>query len=244
MEIIYVNGKNNAQYVLDTLYRLFKDVEGLDIAPRYNEKITSLIYYAQSHGDRKVLYPQEYVQPNMEVFAPDYVDPEHPVDYRLNNPAKGNLSVLFPKTQIEEQQLPKRLTNISYESFKGSRQFQTYPEQLMPLNKALNIDAGGYYQNGYIYIAAKEGFNGPEARDLAEGVKERSVQEYKIHLMPKSADDVMLILENIFKEATIHEKLKNVIHNMKFKPGIDFSYQKGIWKNSCINQALMKLFLS
>ena len=45
--------------------------------------------------------------------------------------------------------------------------------------------------------------------------------------MPKSADDVMLILENIFKEATIHEKLKNVIHNMKFKPGIDFSLSKG-----------------
>lgn len=86
--VLYANGKDNAQYALDTAYRLFKDLTGLDITPRYNEKITSLIYYAQSNGDWKVADSEDYVQPNREVFRPDYVDPEHPVDYHLRNPAK------------------------------------------------------------------------------------------------------------------------------------------------------------
>lgn len=51
------HGKNNAQLVLDTMYNLYKGLEGLDIKPRFNEKSTSLIYWAQGGGDDKIRYP-------------------------------------------------------------------------------------------------------------------------------------------------------------------------------------------
>lgn len=46
-------GKKSAQIVLDKVYNLFKNEEGLDLAPRYNEKITSKIYWTQGNGDHK-----------------------------------------------------------------------------------------------------------------------------------------------------------------------------------------------
>ncbi|GEM_PF-5800300 len=47
-------GKEHAQKVLNILYALFKDVEGLNKTPRFNRKITSLIYYAQGDSDYKI----------------------------------------------------------------------------------------------------------------------------------------------------------------------------------------------
>lgn len=79
------NGKENAQYVLNTVYALFKNREGLDITPRYNRKITSLIYYAQGDGDFKNEYYQDFytedkIHYNSTKFGVGNID------YALKNP--------------------------------------------------------------------------------------------------------------------------------------------------------------
>jgi len=52
--VIYATpGKDNAQTVLNAVYTLFKDQHGIDKTPRYNRKITTLIYYAQGDADHK-----------------------------------------------------------------------------------------------------------------------------------------------------------------------------------------------
>lgn len=47
-------GKRYAQLVLDEIYRLFGEISGMDVIPRFNRRITSLIYYAQGNGDDKL----------------------------------------------------------------------------------------------------------------------------------------------------------------------------------------------
>lgn len=58
--VIYAggNGKEDAQRLLDALYELLRDgngnpMQGLDIVPRWNRKVTSLIYWSQGHGGNK-----------------------------------------------------------------------------------------------------------------------------------------------------------------------------------------------
>lgn len=56
--VIYIaNGKEHAQYALNTLYGLYKDMEGLGIIPRYSKKITDTLSYTQGNGDEKSLFP-------------------------------------------------------------------------------------------------------------------------------------------------------------------------------------------
>ncbi len=60
--VIYaVTGKDKAQYVLDEVYKEFLQLEGLDMPPRFNEKVTSLIYFAQGDGDEKLLPKKQYL---------------------------------------------------------------------------------------------------------------------------------------------------------------------------------------
>jgi len=79
-------GKQNAQIVLDTVYNLFKDIKGLDLTPRFNEKITDLIYYAQGNSNDKQARP-EYFTPDTILYNPDFVSKKDPEDYHLQNPA-------------------------------------------------------------------------------------------------------------------------------------------------------------
>ncbi len=79
-------GKENAQLVLDAVYNLFKDIKGLDLTPRFNEKITDLIYYAQGNGDDKIARP-EYFTDDKILYKPDFVSEKNPQDYHLRNPA-------------------------------------------------------------------------------------------------------------------------------------------------------------
>lgn len=56
--VIYVDGKDNAQYVLDTMYEHFKNYQGYTkYAPRYNQRVTDFLYFAQGDGDDKPHYP-------------------------------------------------------------------------------------------------------------------------------------------------------------------------------------------
>lgn len=52
--VIYPSSsKEAAEYVLNTLIKLYKNIEGANISPRYNQRVNSLIYYAQGDGDYK-----------------------------------------------------------------------------------------------------------------------------------------------------------------------------------------------
>ena len=81
--------KENAQMVLNTVYRLFGSIEGLDVIPRGNKKITSLIYYAQGDWDFKI-YPEYegYFTSDKIFFRPDIENKGYNVDYSLNDPSK------------------------------------------------------------------------------------------------------------------------------------------------------------
>ena len=86
--VIYpIAGKDNAQYVLDTVYKLFGTMEGLDIPPRYNAQITSLIYYAQGDGSSKSRYPKYFTEDKI-FFKPDIEGKGYNIDYHLDNPAQ------------------------------------------------------------------------------------------------------------------------------------------------------------
>ncbi len=80
--------KQNAQFVLDSVYNLFKDMPGLGIKPRYNEKINNLIYYAQGAGDHKSDYLAQYYKPDRHFYKSNFEGDEFDKDYRLKNPTE------------------------------------------------------------------------------------------------------------------------------------------------------------
>ncbi len=53
--VIYTQGKENAQKVLDALLELYQDdeIKGEDITPRLNQQVNRLVYYAQFSADPK-----------------------------------------------------------------------------------------------------------------------------------------------------------------------------------------------
>jgi hypothetical protein len=66
--VIYPSSSQQAaNRVLDILFTHFKNDPGLGVAPRFNQRITDLIYVSQGNGDDKVGNNLEYFQ------APDYV---------------------------------------------------------------------------------------------------------------------------------------------------------------------------
>lgn len=61
-------GKDNAQEVLNIIYEEFKKEEGLNITPRYNEKVTSFIYFSHCNGDEKDGRFLEYFEPQHFIY--------------------------------------------------------------------------------------------------------------------------------------------------------------------------------
>ncbi len=83
--VIYTHGsKEAAQYTLDSVYALFKNQRGLEITPRYNQKITSLIYYAQGDGDFKKDQFADYYEQDRIHYRADFEGEKK--DYYLKNP--------------------------------------------------------------------------------------------------------------------------------------------------------------
>src|ERR1700733_1975306 len=69
--VIYISsGKENAQKALNKVYALFKDENGLNETPRYNAKVTNLIYVAQGDGDFKTDEYARYYEPGRAYYAP------------------------------------------------------------------------------------------------------------------------------------------------------------------------------
>jgi hypothetical protein len=85
--VIYCHAnKDAAQYVLNEVHALFKHKQGLNITPRYNRKITSLIYYAQGDGDRKDGIYSDYYEEGLVHYHPKFEGVIK--DYWLDNPAE------------------------------------------------------------------------------------------------------------------------------------------------------------
>lgn len=86
--VIYCHAsKDAAQYVLNEVYALFRHKQGLDITPRYNRKITSLIYYAQGDGDYKSEHYSDYYEAGLVHYHPKFEGIIK--DYWLRNPAEN-----------------------------------------------------------------------------------------------------------------------------------------------------------
>lgn len=99
--VIYpASGKENTQKALDLLYALFKETKGVDVTPRFNEKITSLIFVAQGDADDKLdLLKNKYEQfkagdvfeiPDMIYYKKDFTGQVQ--DYYLQKPKNGEKS--------------------------------------------------------------------------------------------------------------------------------------------------------
>ncbi len=61
-------------------------MQGLDITPRFNTKITSLIYYAQSSSDLKIKSDLEKYFTEDKIFFRSDVEGKKNVDYSLKDP--------------------------------------------------------------------------------------------------------------------------------------------------------------
>lgn len=64
-------GKENAQKLLNKLYYLFKDTPGLNKRPRYNARVTDLLWIAQGDGDYKTDEFAKYYEPNRVYYRAD-----------------------------------------------------------------------------------------------------------------------------------------------------------------------------
>jgi hypothetical protein len=73
--VMYFKSRNDAQVVLDLLYKEFKDEVGASDSkryfyqPRYNAKVTNLIWISQGNGDDKNSRENYYQQPDMIYFS-------------------------------------------------------------------------------------------------------------------------------------------------------------------------------
>ncbi len=64
--VIYVGGgREAAQRVLNEIYRIFKNVEGMNRGPGFNQRITSLIYVSQGNRDDKIKNLWIFFEPNL-----------------------------------------------------------------------------------------------------------------------------------------------------------------------------------
>lgn len=108
--VIYpISGKDNAQKVLNEIYKIFKDIEGNNLTPRFNKKVTSLIYYAQGDGDYKPNRPEDYEDDKIH-FKSDFVKKDTHEDYKLTIPGQTTPK---PSEQPKSQESSVLKTTVS-----------------------------------------------------------------------------------------------------------------------------------
>lgn len=96
--VLYTFSKEKAQNVLNEVYKLFKNVPGSGIRPRFNGKLNDLIWFAQGNANTK--YPESdpnYYNPENEKISYEepyriYCSPDFPVsgtNHHLVHPETG-----------------------------------------------------------------------------------------------------------------------------------------------------------
>lgn len=77
--VIYLaDGKENAQKSLDILYQHFENVAGLGKTPRYNARVSDLIYFAQGDGDSKNKFPNLFEKSSLVYYDKKIISPVSP----------------------------------------------------------------------------------------------------------------------------------------------------------------------
>jgi len=84
--VIYTTDKQNAQTVLNKMYKHFKNWPGVGRAPSFNEKVTDFIFFAQGDRGDKINYPDLFEESGV-YFKPDIVKGRI-LDFHLINPAQ------------------------------------------------------------------------------------------------------------------------------------------------------------
>jgi hypothetical protein len=117
--VLYITGKNQAQLVLNKIYDLFKDDAGSNRAPKFNEKVTSLIYFAQGDRDFKSSYNSFFEQPDLIYFKKGLTkdDKGQDEDYYLENPGTPRRVVFEAKEYLAhigklEKAYPELFSNL------------------------------------------------------------------------------------------------------------------------------------
>ncbi len=82
-------GKDKVQELLNIIADIYKKREGANISPRFNEQITSLIYYTQGDGTDKKESTQQYFEPGFRHYKKDFTGKDKDRDYHLINPFTG-----------------------------------------------------------------------------------------------------------------------------------------------------------
>lgn len=83
--IIYVRGgREAAQKALNEIYRIFKNVEGMNRGPGFNQRVTSLIYFAQGNREDKTRYYWQLFEPRLIYYRADVTGTVE--DYHLTIP--------------------------------------------------------------------------------------------------------------------------------------------------------------
>jgi hypothetical protein len=87
--VIYLYGKENAQKVLNILYKKLQGIPGSGNRARFSAYVTNLIWVAQGNGDEKLdpMKKNDYEQPYQIYFRPDFTGIVE--DYHLKHPQTG-----------------------------------------------------------------------------------------------------------------------------------------------------------
>lgn len=81
-------GTDNAQKLLNKLYQLFKDTPGLNKQPRFNARVSDLLWIAQGDGDYKTdEFAKYYENPKRVYYRPDFTGKLQ--NYHLIHPETG-----------------------------------------------------------------------------------------------------------------------------------------------------------
>ena len=74
--VIYpADGKQHAQQALDSIYNAFKKKKGTNETPRFNQKVTSLIYFAQGSGNTKLQLSDDYFEADKKIYFDSNLTP-------------------------------------------------------------------------------------------------------------------------------------------------------------------------
>lgn len=88
--VLYTDGKEDTQIVLNKLYDKLKTEQGSGYSARFSAYVTDLIWVAQGDGDRKKdeQYQSDYEQPDLIYYKKDFTGSEQ--DYHLRHPLTGH----------------------------------------------------------------------------------------------------------------------------------------------------------
>jgi len=75
--ILYAIGKSNAQYILDTIFKNFKNLKGSGLTPAFNKQVTSLIFYTQGDRNDKIQHPEFFKKDSNPNLNKIYYDADY-----------------------------------------------------------------------------------------------------------------------------------------------------------------------